>query len=114
MELLILKLLITALAVLIIALIVPDIKVKGFVSALLVSLGIALVNIFLKPLIMNFIPASGEVIFIVITFIINALFIMLLALLVPGFKVKSFWSALLFSLIFVLFNHFFPRYIIDL
>lgn len=109
------QLLLTALVVLVIAWIIPKIKIKGFIPAILVSLLIAAVAIYIKPFILGILPnmSNNDLIFLIIEFVVNSILVLLISLIVPGFSVKSFWSALLFSLLLVLFNNLFPYHIFD-
>lgn len=88
-----------ALALMLTAWLIPGISVDNFVSALIVVVIIALINIFIKPLI-NFItlPINAATLGI-FAFVINALLLMLAGYIAPGFGVDGFISALLGSLV---------------
>lgn len=78
---------------------VPGISVENFISAMGVCVIIALINIFIKPL-LQFI--SLPVTFLTLglfTFVINALLLMLAGFFAPGFEVEGFLSALLGSIV---------------
>jgi putative membrane protein len=95
----IVQLLISAVAVFLVAHIAPGVEVKGYFSALLVALVLAFLNQIVKPILTILtIPIT---IFTLGFFLlaINAFMIMLAGKLVPDFYVKGFWSALLFSII---------------
>ncbi len=95
--------LITALCLLGIAHLVPGIRLRGFGSALLAVLVIALVNgtlgFFLKVITIPF----SIITFGLFLLVINALMLMLASGFVPGFEVRgfiaAFWGALLLSLL---------------
>ena len=95
--------LITALCLLGIAHLVPGIRLRGFGSALLAVLVIALVNgtlgIFLKVITIPF----SIITFGLFLLVINALMLKLASGFVPGFEVRgfiaAFWGALLLSLL---------------
>ena len=90
-------------AIIFIAWIVPGISVENFWTAMLVSIVLALINAFIKPLIqiislpINFITLG------LFTFVINALLFMLAGAITPGFTVEGFLSALLGSILLSLF-----------
>ena len=83
--------------------IVPGIGVESFLSAMLVCLVIALINIFIRPLV-EFI--SLPVTFLTLglfSLVINALLLMLAGAVTPGFVVSGFFSALIGSIVLSLF-----------
>ena len=92
-----------ALAVMLTAWIVPGISVSSFTSALLVCIVIALINTFIRPLL---VVISLPITFLTLglfSFVINALLLMFSGALTPGFEVKGFLSALFGSIILSLF-----------
>lgn len=95
----ILRWILFALAIMFTAWIVPGITVANFLSAMLVVLIIALINIFVKPLLMFITLPINFLTLGLFTFVINALLLMLAGFLAPGFQVNGFWSALLGSLV---------------
>jgi len=93
------KIIISALAVMISAYLLPGIGVDKFTTALIVAAVLALLNAVVKPiLIVLTIPIT---IFTLGFFllVINALMILLTAHWVKGFTVTDFWLALIFSII---------------
>ena len=83
--------------------IVPGISVENFLSAMLVCLVIALINVFIRPLVELI---SLPVTFLTMglfSFVINALLLMLAGFLTPGFEVEGFLSALLGSVLLSVF-----------
>ena len=95
----ILRWILFALAIMFTAWIVPGITVANFLSAMLVVLIIALINIFVKPLLIFITLPINFLTLGLFTFVINALLLMLAGFLAPGFQVNGFWSALLGSLV---------------
>lgn len=90
---LIIQWLVLALSVMITAWIVPGIVVTNFATAMLAGVVIALVNIFIKPVIlMLFLPINILTLGISVL-VINALLLMFVAHLVPGVSINNFWSA---------------------
>ena len=101
--------LVSALVLLAVAYILPGVSVTGFFVALVVALVLGLINAFLKPLaILLTLPVTLFTLGLFI-FVLNALFIMLTAFIVPGFEVANFWWALLFSLILSLVHSFIKK-----
>lgn len=101
---------VSALAVIITSFLLPGVEVAGFLSAFLAALVLGLLNTFVKPLMILFTLPVNILTLGLFTFVINALIILMASAFVPGFKVKGFWWALLFSLILSLVNHFLERY----
>lgn len=96
---LILHWLIYALAILITAYLLPGVKLSGFGAAIIVAMILALFNTFVRPLLILFTLPLTIVTLGFFILIINSLLIQFTSLLVPGFKVDSFWWALLFGII---------------
>ena len=93
------KILLNTLAVIVAAYILPGVAVYGLLTAIVVAILLAAVNAVVRPiLILLTLPATILTLGLFI-FVINALMVMLVAWLVPGFAVLNFWWALLFSLV---------------
>lgn len=93
------NILFTTVLVVLIAHFLPGVSVDGFMTALIVALVLGLLNIFVKPvLVLLTLPATIFTLGLFLL-VINAIIILLCAELVPGFAIKSFWSAFLFSLV---------------
>lgn len=96
---LIIKIVVTAILVMLIASFIPGIHVAGFTTALIVAVVLGLLNIFIKPiLVVLTLPATVFTLGLFLL-VINAVIILLCANIVGGFRVDSFWTALLFSII---------------
>jgi len=103
------KLFANALAVIITAYLLPGVQVRDFLTALLVAVVLALLNNFLKPiLIILTIPVTILTLGLFLL-VINAVIILLADDLIGGFQVNSFWWALLFSFVMSLLNSVFGR-----
>ena len=95
----IIKVLITAVAVYLAAYLLPGVDNKDVKTTILVALVLALLNTFIKPiLIILTIPITILTLGLFLL-IINALMVKWAAGLVSGFEVDGWWSALLVSLI---------------
>ena len=99
-----LKILLTALAVIVLANILPGISVAGYVSAIIVAVVISLLNMFVRPLLIFFTLPATIVTFGLFIFVINAIIILLADKLVDGFAVSGFWAALFFSILLSIFR----------
>ncbi len=91
--------LITTIAILIAAYLLPGVTVKGFFAALVTALVLGLINTFIRPILLILTLPINLLTLGLFTFVINALLIMLTSAFVPGFDVRNFWWALLFSLV---------------
>jgi putative membrane protein len=100
----IIKVLITAFAVVIGAYFMPGVQVDGFTTAVVVAFVLGLLNALLKPvLIILTLPVTVMTLGLFIL-VINAFIIQLSAHFVKGFEVSSFWTALVFSIILSLIS----------
>jgi putative membrane protein len=103
----IVKFLLSGLAVVLTAYLLPGVHVEHYGYALLAALLISLSNVIVKPiLIILTIPITILTLGLFLL-VINALIILLVEWLVPGFSVDGFWWALAFSLILSIFNSMF-------
>ena len=101
-----LKLLLTALAVIILASILPGVTVTNYVTAMLVAVVISLLNMFVRPLLVFFTLPATIVTLGLFLFVINAVIILFASNLVGGFAVNGFFTALLFSILLSVFRSF--------
>jgi len=97
--------LISAVAIVITAYLLPGVRLSGFFAALVTALVLGLINTFIKPLLLLLTLPLNILTLGLLTFVINALLIMLTSSVVPGFVVTGFGWALLFSLILSLINY---------
>jgi putative membrane protein len=101
---LIIQFLLNGLAVVVAAYLLPGVDVDGYGSALIVALVLSIANVIVKPILIIFtIPLTIATLGLFLL-VINAIIIMLVDYLVPGFGVANFWWALAFSLILSLIN----------
>ncbi|MGA3098401.1 MAG: phage holin family protein [Bryobacteraceae bacterium] len=91
--------LVSALALWIVAQIIPGIRISGFSSALLATIVIALVNATLGPVLrFLFFPVTLLTLGLFLL-ALNALLLKLASVFTPGFEVRGFLAALLGSLV---------------
>ena len=100
----IIKVLLIAIAVFVLASILPGVEIANYVTAVWVAFAIAVLNMFVRPLLIFFTLPATIVTLGLFLFVINALIILLAANLVGGFLVSSFFSALLFSILLSIFR----------
>lgn len=99
-----LKLLLTAVAVVILANILPGVEVTGYGAAFIVAVVIALLNLFVRPLLIFFTLPATIVTLGLFLFVINAIIILLADNLVDGFRVSGFLAAFFFSILLSIFR----------
>ncbi|MCU0398589.1 MAG: phage holin family protein [Cyclobacteriaceae bacterium] len=103
----VIRFLLNGLAVMLTAYLLPGVHVEHYGYALLVALLLAIVNAVIKPVLVILTIPITFVTLGLFLLVINALMILLVDWLVPGFEVDGFWWALGFSLILSLFNSLF-------
>lgn len=103
----IIRFLLSGLAVLLTAYLLPGVDVQDYWYALLVALVLSIANVLVKPLLVILTIPITFVTFGLFLLVINAVIILLVDYLIDGFEVRGFWWALAFSLILSLFNSMF-------
>ena len=96
---LIVKLLLNALAVIILANILSGVYVDGYVTAIVVAVVLSILNLLVKPILIIFTLPITIVTLGFFLLIINALIILLADNLIAGFSVTNIWWALIFSVL---------------
>ncbi len=96
---LLIRLLINALAVFIIAHLLGGVEVNGYVGAIIVALVLAILNLFVKPILIIFTLPVTILTLGLFLLVINAMIILLADKLIDGFGVNGFWTALIFSVL---------------
>ncbi|MFH7000410.1 phage holin family protein [Flavobacterium sp. FlaQc-57] len=96
---LLLRLLVTAALVLLIANFLSGVHVASFTTAIIVAVVLGLLNLFIKPILVILTLPVTVVTLGLFLLVINAIIILLCTNIVGGFAVDSFWTALLFSII---------------
>lgn len=103
---LLVNLIVSALAVLISAYILPGVKVDGFLTAVVVAVVLGALNMFIRPILVLLTLPLTILTLGLFTFVINALLVLLVSSLIPGFKVSGFLYALIFSLVLSIVSSF--------
>lgn len=96
---LILRLIVSTIAVLVADLLLPGVEAKDLVTGLLVAIVLGLLNTFLKPLLLLLTLPVTVLTLGLFILVINAGLVLLAARIVDSFQVDGFWWALLFSII---------------
>jgi len=109
MVLTIIKWLLFAGALLFTAWVVPGISFAGFMSAMLAALVMGLINMFIRPIFLVLTLPINMLTLGLFTFIINALMLLLVAKIVPGFMIVSFLAALFGSIVLSILSIFINR-----
>lgn len=95
----IIKWILSAIAVLIAAYLLPGVAVESFWAALVVAVVLALMNATLKPLLVILTIPITVVTLGLFLIVINAIIILMIDAIVGGFHVANFWWAIAFSLV---------------
>jgi len=96
--------LLTAIAVVVLAKLLPGVQVAGYKSAVVVAIVLGLLRVFVRPLLVIFTLPITIMTLGLFLFVINAAIILLADKLIDGFAVSGFWYALLFSLLLSFFQ----------
>jgi putative membrane protein len=100
----IIKVLLSAFAVVITSYLLPGVHVNDFLVAIILALVLALFNVTVKPLLI-FLTIPFTILTLgLFLLVINAVIILLADYLIPGFVVDGFWWALGFSIILSIVN----------
>ncbi len=95
--------LVSAGAILLGAYLIPGVDAT-IIGALVAAVVIALINVFLRPIIMLLTLPINIVTLGLFSLVINALLVMLASAVVPGFSIATFWDAFIFSIVISLVN----------
>lgn len=98
------SLLVNSIGIFIIGYLLKGIQLKSFFTAIGVAILLAIVNTFVKPILVFLTLPLSIVTFGLFILVINALMLMLVDALVEGMKIESFGWALLYSLLLVILN----------
>ena len=101
----ILRILLTAIAVVILASFLPGVIIQGYTSAIIVAVVLGLLRVTVKPLLVFFTLPATIVTLGLFLLVINAVIILLADYLIgASFEVSGFWTALLFSVLLSVFQ----------
>ena len=95
---------VSALAIIVTAYVLPGVHVNGFFVALVLAVVLGAINTVLRPILVILTLPISIMTLGLFVLVINALLIMLATFIVPGFSVVSFWWAFLFSIVLTVVN----------
>lgn len=98
--------LVSALAILVTAYVLPGVHIASIFTALVTAVVLGIINSILKPILLLLTLPINILTLGLLTFVINALLVMLAAQIVPGFHVDGFLWALAFSIVLSIINSF--------
>ncbi len=98
------RILLTALAVMLLAEFLPGVSVASYLTAIIVAIVLAILNLIVKPILVIFTLPVTVLTLGLFLLVINAVIILLADAFVSGFGVSGFWIALIFSLLLSLFQ----------
>jgi len=107
----IIKLLINAIAFYITAFIVPGFKIDGWQALLVISVVWGILTLFIKPILLILTLPINILTLGLFTFVINAILLMLMSSIVPGYSVSGFSTALLAAVVLSIVNTFLSKLI---
>ncbi|HMP67644.1 MAG TPA: phage holin family protein [Candidatus Paceibacterota bacterium] len=93
----------STIAILIAAYLLPGVTVT-LLGAVILAVVLGIINVFIKPIVLILTLPINILTLGLFSLVINALLIMLAAMIVPDFSVSGFWTALFFSIIVSLIN----------
>nr|WP_314864601.1 phage holin family protein [uncultured Flavobacterium sp.] len=96
---LLIRVLVTAILVMVLSYFMKGVRIDGVITAIIVAVVLGLLNAFIKPVLVFFTLPFTIFTLGLFLLVINALMILLCTEIVGGFRVDSFWTALLFSVI---------------
>lgn len=98
------KLLLTALAVILLCYLLPGAAVTSFFTAFIVAIVLALLRLIVKPILIILTLPITIVTFGIFLLFINAIILLIADYFVGGFSVDGIWWALIFSLLLSVFQ----------
>lgn len=101
-----LTIILSTVAVFVSAQILPGVHLEGWGTALAVAVVLAIINAFIRPLVLLLTLPINILTLGLFTFVIMALMVMLVSAIVPGFHIDGFWWAMAFALVLAIINGF--------
>ncbi len=98
------SLLLSTLAVLVAAYILPGVHISSFFTALVVAVVLGIVNAIILPFLLLITLPINILTLGLFTLVIIGFLVMGVAAIVPGFTVDNFWWALLFAIVLFIVN----------
>lgn len=96
---LLIRTLLSAIAVVVLANVLSGVYVDSYVTAIIVAVVLSCLNLFVKPILVVLTLPVTILSFGIFLLFINAFIILLANSLVPGFSIDGVWTAILFSIL---------------
>lgn len=106
----ILHFLVYAFAIMVTAFLLPGVHIVGVMAVLVVAVVLGIINAIVRPVLLLITLPLSIMTLGLFVFILNALLVLLVSHIVPGFTVDSFWWALLFGIVLTLVNWILKRF----
>lgn len=100
----ILRIILSTVAVFVTAHILPGVHIDTFTTALVVAVVLAVINAFIRPLVLILTLPINILTLGLFTFVIMGMLVLLVTYIVPGFTVDGFWWALAFAIVVAIIN----------
>ena len=108
---LIIRLLLNALAVVILSNLLNSVSVDSYTTAIIVAIVLSLLNLIVKPILVIFTLPITIMTLGLFMLVVNAIIILLADKLVDGFSVSSIWTAILFSVLLSILQSIFHSFL---
>lgn len=109
----IIRWLVLTFAIILTSYLLDGIQITGFFSALLAAAILGILNAFFRPILLILTLPINILSLGLFTFIINAVLLMMVSGVIPGFKIQGFWYALFGSLLISIVSWFLNSFIGD-
>lgn len=96
---------VSAIAILISAYLLPGVYVNGILAAFILAVILGVINTFIRPVLVVLTLPLSIVTLGLFVLVINALLVMLASYIVPGFEVAGFWYAFLFGIVLAVVSY---------
>lgn len=110
---LLMKIVISSILVLLLSLFIKGVYVENFTTSIIVAVVLGLLNVFVKPILILFTLPVTVFTLGLFLLVINAILILLCTKIVGGFRVDSFLTALIFSIVLSLLQSIMYRLLKD-
>ncbi len=100
----VIKISLTAIAVLVLSKFLPGVTVDGYLYAIFVAFILSILKLMVKPILVILTLPVTLITFGLFIFVINALLVLIADFFISGFSVTSIWTALLFSILLSVFQ----------
>ncbi|WP_452600672.1 phage holin family protein [Pontimicrobium sp. MEBiC06410] len=108
---LIIRLLLNAIAVVVLANVLKGVNVDSYTTAIIVAVVLSVLNLIVKPILVLLTLPITLVTLGLFLLVINALIILLADNLIDGFAVSNFWWAILFSILLSILQSIFHSFL---